>query len=73
MKTFKQIYSESAKSAKDHMKLLNHTALPIVTAASNDISDIVEYDDKKNREWLRLTGDAQIAIMDMIDFIKKNT
>lgn len=77
MNKIQQIWSEKTSSGKtptEHQKILIQDALPLLTSASVDVSDFLELieDDKLNRQWLKLTGEAQIAVGEMIDFIRKN-
>jgi hypothetical protein len=76
MSKLADIWTEAkALPPSKHAKVLTHDALPLVTKASVEVSDYFESmnDDTKNREWLRLTGEAQSAILDLITYIKKNT
>lgn len=78
MNRTQQIWTEKinskSKTPTEHQKILIHDALPLITKASVDVSDFLEFigDDKLNSQWLKLTGEAQIAVNELIDFIKKN-
>lgn len=58
-----------------HYKNLIHTVTPEVTNASVEVVEYMEsngYSTDEQRKWLKLTGDAQIALLDMVEFIKAN-
>lgn len=67
--------SSKAMTPDEHRKNIINDVTPEVTKASVQVADYLEAngdDEKLQRKWLSLTGDAQIALLDMVDFIKKN-
>ena len=80
MKTITEYYKLTEKVSNiltpiQHSKNINNNVVPEVTKASVEISDYLEFmgaNDKTQRQWLKLTGDAQMALLELADFIKKN-